>query len=79
MILHQSLVEQTVDRDERDRFIKELVVVRVRSTAAEVAPASRGIEGARAPGGEDPVVDREAVVHDVYSEILEQRLATIKT
>src|SRR5215475_3414918 len=36
MILHQSIVEQTVDRDERDRFVKELVVVRIRSAGKEV-------------------------------------------
>jgi polyhydroxyalkanoate synthase subunit PhaC len=36
VILHQSIVEQTVDRDERDRFVKELVVVRIRSAGKEV-------------------------------------------
>ncbi|MGK3997434.1 alpha/beta fold hydrolase [Sorangium sp. So ce1024] len=79
MILHQSQVEQTVDRDERDRFIKELVVVRVRSTAVDVAPASRGIEGARAPGGEDPVVDREAAVHDVPLAMIRKRSARLRS
>jgi len=38
MILHQSIVEQTVDRDERDRFIKELVVIRFRSTGGKEVP-----------------------------------------
>lgn len=38
MILHQSIVEQTVDRDERDRFVKELVVFRLRTTGAKEVP-----------------------------------------
>jgi pimeloyl-ACP methyl ester carboxylesterase len=38
MILHQSIVEQTVDRDERDRFVKELIVVRLRSAGGEEVP-----------------------------------------
>src|SRR5688572_19802435 len=79
MILHQSHVEQTVDRDERDRFIKELVVVRVRSTAHEIAPASRGIEGARAPGVEDSVADREPVVHDVPLAMIRKRSARLRS
>jgi alpha-beta hydrolase superfamily lysophospholipase len=38
MILHQSIVEQMVDRDERDRFVKELVVVRFRSAGGKEVP-----------------------------------------
>ena len=38
MILHQSIVEQTVDREERDRFVKELVVVRLRSAGGKEVP-----------------------------------------
>jgi alpha-beta hydrolase superfamily lysophospholipase len=38
MILHQSIVEQTVDRDERDRFVKELVVLRLRSAGGKEVP-----------------------------------------
>jgi pimeloyl-ACP methyl ester carboxylesterase len=38
MILHQTIVEQTVDRDERDRFVKELVVVRHRTAAGHEMP-----------------------------------------
>jgi len=38
MILHQSIVEQTVDRDERDRFVKELIVVRLRSAGGDEVP-----------------------------------------
>lgn len=36
MILHQTVTEQTVDRDERDRFAKELVITRAPSDAGEV-------------------------------------------
>jgi pimeloyl-ACP methyl ester carboxylesterase len=38
MILHQSIVEQTVDRDERDRFLKELVVVRLHGAGGKEVP-----------------------------------------
>jgi alpha-beta hydrolase superfamily lysophospholipase len=38
VILHQSIVEQTVDREERDRFVKELVVVRLRSAGGREVP-----------------------------------------
>lgn len=38
MILHQSIVEQTVDRDERDCFVKELIVVRLRSAGGDEVP-----------------------------------------
>jgi polyhydroxyalkanoate synthase subunit PhaC len=38
MILHQSIVEQAVDRDERDRFVKELIVVRLRGTGGKEVP-----------------------------------------
>ncbi|WP_437327182.1 alpha/beta fold hydrolase [Sorangium sp. So ce381] len=75
MILHQAQVEQTVDRDERDRFIKELVVVRVRSTAHESPPASRGIEGARAPG----VEEAEPVERDVPLAMIRKRSARLRS
>ena len=38
MILHQAIVEQTVDRDERDRFVKELCVVRFRGAGGREVP-----------------------------------------
>lgn len=38
MILHQTIVEQTIDREERDRFVKELVVVRYRSGEGHEIP-----------------------------------------
>lgn len=76
MILHQSYVEQTVDRDERDRFIKELVVVRFRSTAPEIGPAGRGIEGSRSPGVDEPRPPREAAAHDVPLAMIRKRSAT---
>jgi pimeloyl-ACP methyl ester carboxylesterase len=53
MILHQSIVEQTVDRDERDRFIKELVVVRFHSAGAKEVPLAM-IRKRHAPRGKDP-------------------------
>ncbi len=53
MILHQSIVEQTVDRDERDRFVKELVVVRFRGTGGKEVPLAM-IRKRHAPrGGND--------------------------
>lgn len=79
MILHQSQVEQTVDRDERDRFVKELVLVRVRSTAVEIGPAGRGVEGARSAGGgpeeEEPVSRPPA--HDVPLAMIRKRSARL--
>jgi pimeloyl-ACP methyl ester carboxylesterase len=38
MILHQTIIEQTVDRDERDRFVKELCVVRYRDHLGAEVP-----------------------------------------
>jgi alpha-beta hydrolase superfamily lysophospholipase len=38
MILHQSIVEQTVNQDERDRFVKELVVLRIRGGGGDEVP-----------------------------------------
>ena len=38
MILHQTTVDQTIDRDERDRFVKELVVVRYRGAGGHEIP-----------------------------------------
>lgn len=38
MILNQTRVEQTIDRDERARFVKELVLVRFRSKEAGDVP-----------------------------------------
>jgi pimeloyl-ACP methyl ester carboxylesterase len=39
MILHQAIVEQTIDRDERGRFVKELVMTRIeRHRAADAIP-----------------------------------------
>ncbi len=38
MILHQTEVEQTVDRDERARFVKELVVAKVRGPGKADVP-----------------------------------------
>jgi pimeloyl-ACP methyl ester carboxylesterase len=38
MILHQTIVEQTVDRDERDRFVKELAIVRYRTAGGDEIP-----------------------------------------
>lgn len=55
MILHQTYVEQTVDRDERDRFVKELVVVRYRDHAGVEVPLAmvrkRHAPGHGGPGG----------------------------
>ena len=55
MILHQSIVEQTVDRNERDRFVKELVVVRFRAASGHELPLAmvrkRHAPGAGSPGG----------------------------
>ena len=36
MILHQTEIEQTVDREERDRFAKELVITRAPSDTGDV-------------------------------------------
>jgi pimeloyl-ACP methyl ester carboxylesterase len=55
MILHQTIVEQTVDRDERDRFVKELVVVRYRAAGEHDLPLAmirkRHAPGHGSPGG----------------------------
>jgi pimeloyl-ACP methyl ester carboxylesterase len=55
MILHQSIVDQTVDRDERDRFVKELVVVRYRGAGGHEIPLAmvrkRLHAGVGSPGG----------------------------
>src|SRR5262245_60927463 len=55
MILHQTYVEQTVDRDERDRFVKELVIVRYRDHAGTEVPLAmvrkRHAPGRGGPGG----------------------------
>jgi polyhydroxyalkanoate synthase len=55
MILHQTLVHQTIDRDERDRFVKELVVTRFRSTGGVEVPLAmirkRHASGPGSPGG----------------------------
>src|SRR5215212_6928154 len=55
MILHSRKVEQTVDRDERGRFVKELVVVKISTRdggaatpLAMVRKRSAGPHGARA-------------------------------
>jgi polyhydroxyalkanoate synthase subunit PhaC len=77
MILHQSQVEQTVDRDERDRFVKELVVVRVRSTAVEIGPATRGVEGARHEVPEEPATGRGTVAREVPLAMIRKRSARL--
>ncbi|MFT3768068.1 MAG: alpha/beta fold hydrolase [Minicystis sp.] len=55
MILHQTIVDQTVDRDERDRFVKELVVVRYRGAGGHEIPLAmvrkRLHANAASPGG----------------------------
>ena len=55
MILHQTTIDQTVDRDERDRFVKELVVVRYRDRAGVEVPLAmvrkRHAPGHGSPGG----------------------------
>lgn len=52
MILHQTVIDQTVDRDERGRFLKELVVVRFAGKGGEIPlamvrkrHAPRGVPG----------------------------------
>lgn len=44
MILHHAQVEQTVDRDERGQFIKELVVVRARTASSREEGAAAHVE-----------------------------------
>jgi polyhydroxyalkanoate synthase subunit PhaC len=55
MILNQTVIEQTVDRDERGRFVKELLVTRFRSAAGAQVPLAivrkRRAEGVGSPGG----------------------------
>jgi alpha-beta hydrolase superfamily lysophospholipase len=51
MILHQTVVEQTVDRDERDRFVKELVVVRYRADGGEEMPLAMVRKRRATPAG----------------------------
>jgi polyhydroxyalkanoate synthase subunit PhaC len=79
MILHQSHVEQTVDRDERDRFVKELVLVRFRSTAVEIGPASRSGDGWRSGGPEEAPPSRPSAVHDVPLAMIRKRSASRKS
>src|SRR4249920_3462141 len=62
MILHQSIVEQTVDRDERDRFVKELVVLRLRSTGGVEVPLAM-IRKRRAVPGSDGTLAPVLLVH----------------
>lgn len=68
MILNSKRVEQTVDRDERGRFIKELIVVRVpgppRSLGSERPPRSSGSE--RPPREQVPLamVRKRSATHD---------------
>jgi len=56
MILHQTRVEQTVDRDERDHFAKELVVTRVRGAGGEIPLAMVRKRSARLDGTIAPVL-----------------------
>lgn len=51
MILHQSLVEQTVDRDLTDRFLKEVVVVKIPGGPGKEVPLSI-VRKRHAPRGE---------------------------
>jgi pimeloyl-ACP methyl ester carboxylesterase len=64
MILNQTIVEQMVDRDERDRFVKELVVVRVPGAAGAEVPLAM-IRKRHAPrrGGPGETIAPVLLVH----------------
>jgi pimeloyl-ACP methyl ester carboxylesterase len=51
MILHRAEVEQTIDREERAKFIKELVVVRLRAAGRHDMPLSMVRKRCAANGG----------------------------
>jgi pimeloyl-ACP methyl ester carboxylesterase len=75
MILHQSQVEQTVDRDEQGKFIKELVVARVR-TASGSAREALALPGEGASGrGEGSA--RPGPARDVPLAMVRKRSASL--
>jgi len=69
MILHESQVEQTVDRDERGQFIKQLVVVR--SRAASSPREERPVALARAGDSSPP--SRRGVAREIPLAMVRKR------
>jgi polyhydroxyalkanoate synthase subunit PhaC len=51
MILHQTQVDQTIDRNQRDRFIKELVVIRIEDAGGHDVPLAMVRKRSATAGG----------------------------
>jgi len=81
MILNHSQVEQAVDRDERDSFIKELVVVRVRSSAPAPVHDARSATASFLAALEDEDDElphsRSGVTREVPLAMVRKRSATL--
>lgn len=77
MILHHAQVEQTVDRGERGRFIKELVVVRVRSTTVSAANGWGDEEDDDGTASDDGMPGRPGLAREVPLAMIRKRSATL--
>lgn len=79
MILHQAQTEQTVDRDERCQFIKELVVARVRTSVPvhdARSPTTSFLAALEEDDEEPPHSHGPSVVRDVPLAMVRKRSAS---